>query len=231
MKHLQLNDKGIEVSKIQLLLNSNLTPSPSLQVSGVFEKRTEQAVKTFQKMNRIASNGVVEASTRKALGLKPSSTPIVKILTPAAPWMEIAIAELGVVTDTLPGKHNKRIIEYHKTTTLKATDDETAWCSSFVNWVLKQAGYTGTNSAAAKSWVTWGVAVDTPTTGNVIVIKQKIKPGTNQATGSTSGYHVGFFISKSDKYITILGGNQTHQVKYSNFKVSSFDVIAYRKPK
>jgi len=37
-----------------------------------------------------------------------------------------------------------------------AAADETAWCSSFVNWVLRQAGIRGTNSAAAASWTSWG---------------------------------------------------------------------------
>ena len=36
-----------------------------------------------------------------------------------------------------PGQRNRRIIEYHSTTTLRATDDETPRCSSFVKWVMK----------------------------------------------------------------------------------------------
>lgn len=228
MKHLKLNDRGIEVSKIQLLLNTKLTPSPSLKVSGIFENKTEQAVKNFQNKNRLASNGVVEMTTRKALGLKPTAIPKAQQPTPASPWMNIASAEFGIHEDSHPGQHNERIVEYHKTTTLKASDDETPWCSSFVNWVMIQSGYKGTNSAAAKSWEKWGTAVTTPTKGNIVVIKKKSGP--DQATGSTSGYHVGFLISKSDKYITILGGNQGNSVKESNYKLSSYDVIAYRKP-
>jgi hypothetical protein len=45
---------------------------------------------------------------------------------------EIAKAELG--TTEVPGtQNNPRILEYHATTTLKATTDEVPWCSSFVN--------------------------------------------------------------------------------------------------
>lgn len=33
-------------------------------------------------------------------------------------------------------KDNPKIVEYHDATTLKATDDETPWCASFVNWCL-----------------------------------------------------------------------------------------------
>ena len=230
MKHLKLNDRGIEVSKIQLLLNSNLVPTPSLKISGVFEKSTEQSVKTFQHKNRLASTGVVELSTRKALGLKPNSISTANATIPTVPWMNVAVAELGVHEDTLPGKHNSRIIEYHNTTTLKATEDETPWCSSFVNWVLKQAGYTGTNSAAAKSWLDWGVGVNTPSNGNIVVIKRK-QQNSDHSTGSSSGYHVGFFVLKTEQFVRILGGNQGDQVKYSNFKTSSYEVLAYRNPK
>jgi len=227
MKHVKLNDRGVEVSKIQILLNSKLKPSPALGITGVFENKTHQAVVQFQKNKRLASNGVVEIRTRTALGLKPTATPAPQVVAVGSPWMKIAVAELGVHEDSLPGQHNERIVEYHKTTTLKATDDETPWCSSFVNWVIKQAGHKGTNSAAAKSWEKWGAAVTTPTNGNIVLIKKKSGP--DQANGSTSGYHVGFYISKTDKVIRILGGNQGNQVKYSNFKLASYDVIAYRK--
>lgn len=37
-------------------------------------------------------------------------------------------------------KDNPKIIEYHQACTLQATDDETPWCSSFVNWCYIIAG-------------------------------------------------------------------------------------------
>ena len=41
-------------------------------------------------------------------------------------WFDIARDELG--TDEIPGPvHNERILEYHSTTTLNASDDETPW--------------------------------------------------------------------------------------------------------
>ncbi|WP_224984859.1 TIGR02594 family protein [Geomonas agri] len=68
------------------------------------------------------------------------------------PWMGIARKEIGQ-KEVAGHRDNPRILSYHATTTLKATDDETPWCSSFVNWCLKQAGVKGTDSAAATSWV------------------------------------------------------------------------------
>ena len=137
-------------------------------------------------------------------------------------WLDIAKAELGIHEDALPGQHAPRILEYHKTTTLKATTDETPWCSSFVNWVMTKAGRKGTNSAAARSWLDWGATLTTPVEGAVAVIKKKTV-GSDSATGSTSGFHVAFYISLSATHIRLLGGNQSDQVKYSNFALSAYD--------
>jgi uncharacterized protein (TIGR02594 family) len=114
---------------------------------------------------------------------------------------------------------NPNIVAWHATTRLKATDDETPWCSSFVNAMLLKAGYKPTYSAAAMSWTTWGNARElTPSAlGAVVVIKRKGKDGKTH-------YHVGFYAGRfgSDKII-LLGGNQSDMVKESVFDA---DLIA-----
>jgi len=212
MATLKLNDRGPEVRKLQLLLNSFLVSRPNLKVDGHFGQRTHQAVVAFQRSKGLTQDGQVGPKTRTALGLKSIPALTSSVVAPSAPWMDIATAELGVHEDSLPGQHNARILEYHQTTTLKATDDETPWCSSFVNWVIRQSDRTGTNSAAAKSWLNWGVEATNPTPGAIVVIKKKT-PGLSQATGSTTGYQVGFF-----------------QVKYSSFPLATYEIKGYRKP-
>ena len=155
--------------------------------------------------------------------------PIPITASPLSPWLEIAVAELGVHEDTRPGMHTARIVEYHKTTTLKATDDETPWCSSFVNWVMIQSGRKGTNSALAKSWLNWGQPSTTATTGVIVVIKKRTA-GFSNATGSSTGFHVGFYISATNSSVQILGGNQDNRVRKSNFMLSSYEIKGYRKP-
>ena len=83
-------------------------------------------------------------------------------------WMNIANGEKGQA-EIKGSKHNPRIVEYHQSTLLKASDDEEPWCSSFVNWVMRQTGYQGTNSARAISWKTWGkeMPVSKPNTGRL----------------------------------------------------------------
>jgi cell wall-associated NlpC family hydrolase len=71
---------------------------------------------------------------------------------------------------------------------------------------MEQAGYRGTDSAAARSWSTWGQAVERNTAsvrpGDVIVFPR----GTNPAFG-----HVGIVSAVgADGTVTVLGGNQSN---------------------
>lgn len=132
-------------------------------------------------------------------------------------FIEIAEGELGV-EEIVGDKDNPRILEYHSTTTLKATHDEVSWCSSFVNWVVKKAGYEGTNSAAARSWLKWGKPIETPEVGCIVVLKRGLPP---------SG-HVCFYVEDFNDKIKCLGGNQSNKVKYSFYPKS--DVLSYRVP-
>lgn len=220
----QQGSQGADVRRLQILLNDKLIPRPHLRVDGDFGARTHAAVLAFQAQERLKVDGVVGERTWAALGQKPTSP-----VTPAPPgaedaaWYTIAQEEIGVRESALPGQHNQRIIEYHATTTLKATTDETAWCSSFVNWAMVQAGLQGTNSAAAKSWMNWGQQLPFPRVGAVVVIKRR-NATSDQATGSTSGFHVGFYVRSSPTSLRLLGGNQSDQVRYSSFSLEKYDV-------
>lgn len=76
-------------------------------------------------------------------------------------------------------------------------------------------------------WLAWGRALTTPRNGAVTVI---YKPHPTVATGSVSGNHVGFLIEETSAHVRLLGGNQSDQVKYSNFQLSSYKVKSYRWP-
>lgn len=140
-------------------------------------------------------------------------------------WLKIAEGEIG--QHEVRGGENPRIIAYHAATTLGAKEDEVPWCSSFVNWCMKQSGIQGTGSAAAISWASWGVRLTEPRVGCITVIRQR-KKGQDQATGSSSGNHVGFFNKIENGRIFLTGGNQSDSVKVSSFGLASYDVIAYR---
>lgn len=138
----------------------------------------------------------------------------------------IAMREVGQREIKGPA-NNPRILEYHAATTLRARSEETAWCSSFANWCMQQAGGTGTKSAAAISWMHWGKP-STAIPGAITVIYNR-RAVVSSLTAS--GYHVGFLVEEGPSYYRLLGGNQHHKVKYSDFTKASWRLIGYRWPK
>lgn len=135
---------------------------------------------------------------------------------PDAPWMDIAQLEIGQ-KEISGNQHNPRILEYHKSTTLKATQDEVPWCSAFVTWVLTMAGYKSTASAWARSYLNYGIKLDKPRPGCIVIFSR----------GSDSG-HVAFFVKSNLLTITVLGGNQNNQVCYA--KYFKYRILGYRWP-
>lgn len=94
----------------------------------------------------------------------------------------------------------------------------TPWCAVFVNSVLKKSGKPTTDSAQSISFLKWGKKTNSPVPGDVVVLR----PG--------SRYHVGFYMGTvvrgGVRYIKVLGGNQSNQVKISYYRPGS--VVAYR---
>ena len=137
----------------------------------------------------------------------------------AAPWMDAAFAEVGVSTCP-PGSSNPRITQYHAHTNIAGYDDKASWCSSFVNWSLAQAGIAGTGSALARSWLTWGDAIDAPRVGCIVVLSR------DDPTGWKG--HVGFFLRADEENLYLLGGNQLDQVREHFYPRAN--LLGYRWP-
>lgn len=135
---------------------------------------------------------------------------------PKPSWISVAEGEIGVQENTSKTKHNPRVIEYHSTTG-KFKDDETPWCASFANWVLKKSGQAGTGSAMALSFKNYGQKAKGPGYGAIAVFSY----------GGGKG-HVGFVVGKSGSNLLVLGGNQGNSVKVSSFKTDQ--IVAYRYP-
>jgi len=193
-------------------------------VDGIFGQKTFMAVQAFQRAHGLVVDGVVGPKTADALDLDgtPSHAPVVskpvQVQTGSGepPWLAVARGELGQ-KEIVGRQNNSRIIEYHAATSLKAKDDETAWCSSFANWCLKQAGFKGTNNALAASWLKWGVA-------------GTARPGAIAVVGTRSTCHVGFLIEETATHYKLLGGNQGNQVKVSQYPKGEWFLKGYRWP-
>lgn len=137
-------------------------------------------------------------------------------------WLALALAELG--TAELAGsRHNPRILEYHACTTLKATQDEVPWCSAFACWAM-EGGELGrairsTRSAAARSWMQWGVELKQPRLGCLAVFSRSSNP----AFG-----HVAFYLDGYGGMLDILGGNQSNRVCIAKYGTGR--LLGYRWP-
>lgn len=214
------------VKRLQQMLNATLVPSPGLNVDGVMGPKTRSALARYNAakerigggdIGRLISANTPSASTGTAAGSPDSDA-----------WMSVAEAELGTA-EVAGTARNQRIIAYHSATSLEAKSDEVPWCSSFVNWVMRQAGYASTNSALAKSWLGWGMACG-PRYGAITVIKKR-GADSDAATGSSTGFHVGFLVEATQGRVRLLGGNQGDMVKLSNFYLTGYDVRGYRWPR
>lgn len=219
---------GAKVKYLQELLNLSLT-SHRLQVDGVFGPETETAVRLFQARLGVGIDGIAGPITwvmlkRGAVRHHPTQTGI-KENYPDAPWMTVATREIGQAEIRGP-MHNPRILEYHAATNLHASTDETSWCSSFVNWCLQEVGIGGTRSAAAASWMHWGIPIH-PKPGAITVMHSVSSVCSGM---SSTGYHVAFFLQDSGSHISLFGGNQKNRVKHSTYPKKTWRVMAYRWP-
>ena len=135
--------------------------------------------------------------------------------------VKIAANEIGI--KEIPGRENeKRIVDYAKEAGFKGiTDDETPWCSIFVNWCCMKAGLQRTHRANARSWLGVGRPVDDPVTGDIVVFWRD-KPS------SWKG-HVGIFMgySKNRMRVYTLGGNQKNSVSIQGYDASH--VLGFRR--
>lgn len=134
-------------------------------------------------------------------------------------WMEIAEREIGQKEKPGPDQDNPRIVEYHRASENLLhplyTHDHIAWCSSFVNWCMREVGIQGTKHALAFSWRNWGIPLSQPKFGCVVVLK-----------GYKGQGHVGFFHHSKGNDRFILGGNQNDAVNIKAFPKS--EIIEYR---
>jgi uncharacterized protein (TIGR02594 family) len=95
-------------------------------------------------------------------------------------------------------------------------DDETPWCSGFMNWCAWLLRLPRSKSLAARSWLGVGhaVALDKAEVGYDVVVLSR------PAAGPAAG-HVGLFagLSQDGKNVLLLGGNQGDAVSIAEFPV------------
>jgi uncharacterized protein (TIGR02594 family) len=143
----------------------------------------------------------------------------------AAKWLNVARTFLNVA-ETKGPQHNPKIMALLDIADGKKDgknlggirDDETPWCASYVSGVLETAGIKSARTAWARGHLKWGVKLDGPAIGAIVVLER----------GPTSG-HVGFVVGKDAAgHVMIHGGNQGDAVNEKPFVIGR--VLGYRWP-
>ena len=116
-------------------------------------------------------------------------------------------------------EHNPLILQFWKDIKRGGIkDDETPWCAAYVGGVLERSGITSSRFESAASYLNWGVKLDKPAYGCVVVFSRD------------GGGHVGFVVGQqANGDLMVLGGNQSDAVNIRAFSTSR--VSGYRWPK
>lgn len=129
---------------------------------------------------------------------------------------DLASRFIGELPERADGDH-PFIVWGHELCRLDVTTDEVPWCSSFVNAICWMLRVQRSKSAAARSWLSYGVALadlsEAQPGYDIVVLKRGISP--------LAG-HVGFYAGREwsaagESKIHILGGNQGDNVSIARF--------------
>lgn len=138
--------------------------------------------------------------------------------------LSVALSQFGV--KQIQGKkEHPQIVSYFTAldSVTKTYKQNTTWCSAFVNWVAKRAGYEYSDKISPRSWLSIGTSTGFPKQGDIVVLSDKNSDNTG---------HVGFFIKESQKYVYLLGGNQGNAVSiqaYPKTRVLDFRRLKKKK--
>lgn len=141
-----------------------------------------------------------------------------------APWMRPALGWLGLREADGDGDNPiiVSMIRECAPSRPRLWRDSTPHCSAFVNFCMKTAGFKGTGSLAARSWLRWGTELRPQEAryGDVVVLWRGVP-----MPGPVGPGHVGFLDHIEGGMVHILGANQKNRVgvdPYSMRRVLQF---------
>ncbi|KAB8308349.1 TIGR02594 family protein [Erwinia endophytica] len=148
--------------------------------------------------------------TLESVGGKNSGNPIA--LLPhdqrEAPWMAVAFEEGDNRWKWGRVKEGDGGINYHKKTGINMSSmvgNSNPWCASFINYCLKESGYSTSGSASSQSFSKNKnfIKISQPIYGAIVVLRKK---------GSWTGHVAFIYCLFEDGEIGVLGGNQGDSV-------------------
>jgi len=139
--------------------------------------------------------------------------------------LNTALSQIGT-KETVGKLHNPEVLKYFVDIGHSwVKDDETAWCSAFVNWVVYetnskyQTDFPKSDKLNARSWLNVGHKVSKPEIGDIVVLWRSSRT-------SWKG-HVGIFVRETPNWIYILGGNQGNKVSIQAYRKNR--LLEYRR--
>lgn len=132
-------------------------------------------------------------------------------------WLAIARPLTGL--HEIPGaEHSPEILGMWRAIKRSGIQsDEVPWCAAFVGACLERAGIRSSRFESAASYLTWGMRLDGPCHGCIVIFSRN------------GGGHVGFVVGLDpDGRLLVLGGNQGDEVSVKAFPRDR--VTGYRWP-
>jgi uncharacterized protein (TIGR02594 family) len=199
------------------------SPGP---LDGIPGRQTIAALKRFQTAAGLVADGIAGPQTNVALQSATGGHPAPSVRIPASypmtPWVDFAVTQMGV--SEIVGARNSPVIMGWvqrlgaRVLGINVTDDETAWCGTFVAMCLATTlpgESLPTVAVRASSWDAFGKR-SVPTFGALL---RFARPG---------GGHVGFFVGQDETHYHVLGGNQGNRVSVMRLEKSR--LVACRWP-
>jgi uncharacterized protein (TIGR02594 family) len=123
----------------------------------------------------------------------------------------------------VPGAiHNPAIVAMLQLVTPGVVDDETPWCSAFVNAVQFLADLPMSHSLGARSWLLVGVDVplNDAALGDIVVLSRGRLPQPGPEVTRMAAGHVGYYAGRDGGSVHVLGGNQGNTVSIAAFPIN-----------
>lgn len=134
--------------------------------------------------------------------------------------IEVAYRFLGIA-EVSGHTSNPQILAMLQLDDSSVQDDETPWCSAFVNYITWLFALPRSRSLAARSWLRVGDAIPLSSAreGDIVVLSRGPEPQPGPEVLDAPG-HVGFLINADTQYVAVLGGNQGNKVSIATFPSS-----------
>ncbi|MEQ4763041.1 TIGR02594 family protein [Klebsiella aerogenes] len=180
--------------------------------SGQTEKPVANPIASKPAIKKPKKNSIINTNkkTLDSVGGKNSGNPIA--LLPhdqrEAPWMAVAFEEGETRWKWGRVKEGDGGINYHKKTGINMSSmvgNSNPWCASFINYCLKESGYSTSGSASSQSFSKNKnfIKISQPIYGAIVVLRKK---------GSWTGHVAFIYCLFEDGEIGVLGGNQGDSV-------------------